>query len=106
MSEPRVGIFLNVQQPDSVTPREIVEHAVAHTALCRDLGFDRKLTFQPSRLRWCARATIETLRIVLPMAFIIATGYLMVHATIPFAEDEAWLELAGSLALAGCLYGR
>jgi non-ribosomal peptide synthetase-like protein len=70
-----------------------------------DLGFDRKLTFQPSRLRWCARATIETLRIVLPMAFIIATGYLMVHATIPFAEDEAWLELAGSLALAGCLYG-
>ena len=40
MSEPRVGIFLNVQQPDSVTPREIVEHAVAHTALCRDLGFD------------------------------------------------------------------
>ena len=40
MSEPRVGIFLNVQQPDSVTPREIVEQAVAHTALCRDLGFD------------------------------------------------------------------
>ena len=40
MSEPRVGIFLNVQQPDSVSPREIVEHAVAHTALCRDLGFD------------------------------------------------------------------
>ena len=40
MSEPRVGIFLNVQQPDSVSPREIVEHAVAHTALCRELGFD------------------------------------------------------------------
>ena len=40
MGEPRIGIFLNVQQPDGVSPREIVEHAVAHTALCRDLGFD------------------------------------------------------------------
>ncbi|MBJ7333363.1 MAG: LLM class flavin-dependent oxidoreductase, partial [Thermoleophilia bacterium] len=40
MSEPRIGIFLNVQQPDSVSPRTIVDQAVAHTALCRDLGFD------------------------------------------------------------------
>ena len=40
MSEPRIGIFLNVQQPESVSPREIVEQAVAHTALCRELGFD------------------------------------------------------------------
>ena len=70
-----------------------------------DLGFDRTLTFAPSRARRWARATIETLRIVLPMAFIIATGYLMVHATMPYAEEEEWLALAGSLALAGCLYG-
>ncbi len=40
MGEPRIGIFLNVQQPESVTPREIVDQAVAHTALCRELGFD------------------------------------------------------------------
>ena len=32
MSEPRIGIFLNVQQPDSVSPRTIVDQAVAHTA--------------------------------------------------------------------------
>ena len=38
--EPRIGIFLNVQQPDSVSPQEIVQHAVAHTALVRELGFD------------------------------------------------------------------
>jgi alkanesulfonate monooxygenase SsuD/methylene tetrahydromethanopterin reductase-like flavin-dependent oxidoreductase (luciferase family) len=40
VSEPRIGIFHNVQQPDAVDPREIVAQAVAHTALCRDLGFD------------------------------------------------------------------
>ncbi len=38
--EPRIGIFLNVQQPDAVGPDEIARQAVAHTALCRDLGFD------------------------------------------------------------------
>ena len=38
--EPRIGIFLNVQQPDGVSPREIVTQAVAHTALVRELGFD------------------------------------------------------------------
>ncbi len=70
-----------------------------------DLGFDPKLTFRPSRGRWLARATIETLRIVLPMAFIIATGYLVVHETMPYAEEENWGALAGALALAGCLYG-
>jgi alkanesulfonate monooxygenase SsuD/methylene tetrahydromethanopterin reductase-like flavin-dependent oxidoreductase (luciferase family) len=40
VSEPRIGIFLNVQQPDTVAPHTIIEQAVAHTALCRDLGFD------------------------------------------------------------------
>ena len=70
-----------------------------------DLGFDRTLTFQPSRARWLARATIETLRIVLPMAFVIAAGYLVVHTAIPFAEEEEWGMLAWVLALAGCVYG-
>ena len=37
MSEPRIGIFLNVQQPDAVSPHTIIEQAVervthAHTA--------------------------------------------------------------------------
>lgn len=40
MSEPRIGIFLNVQQPESVPPQEIARQAVAHTALCREYGFD------------------------------------------------------------------
>ena len=70
-----------------------------------DLGFDRTLTFQPSRARWLARALIETLRIVLPMAFVIAAGYLVVHTAIPFAEEEEWGMLAWVLALAGCVYG-
>ena len=70
-------------------------------------GFDESLTFRPSRRRWLARAAIETLRIVLPLAFLIATGYLIVQMVMPLAEDEevSWLTLAGALALAGCLYG-
>ena len=40
MGEPRIGIFLNVQQPATVSTRDIVDQAVAHTALCRELGFD------------------------------------------------------------------
>jgi non-ribosomal peptide synthetase-like protein len=70
-----------------------------------DLGFDSRLTFRPSPLRRCARAFIEALRIVLPMSFVIASGYLVVHLVMPLAEDDRWLAVAGALSLAGCLYG-
>ncbi len=70
-----------------------------------DLGFDASLTFRPSVARWCARAFIESLRIVLPMSFVIATGYLIVHSVMPFAEEEAWPQAVAALSLAGCLYG-
>ena len=68
-------------------------------------GFDDSLTFHPSPLRWLARAGIEALRIVLPLAFLIATGYVIVQTVMPIAEEGDWLATAGALALAGCLFG-
>jgi len=68
-------------------------------------GFDERLTFHPSRRRWLCRAMIETLRIVLPLAFVIASGYLVVQQVMPLAGEGRWWAMAGALALAGCLYG-
>jgi non-ribosomal peptide synthetase-like protein len=104
-----VLIGVQTRTPDNATLRPgqvwLGSPAVLLPAREGDPGFDPRLTFRPSRGRWLARATIETLRIVLPMAFVIATGYLVVHATMPFAEEERWTALAGALAVAGCLYG-
>jgi non-ribosomal peptide synthetase-like protein len=68
-------------------------------------GFDHSLTFEPTWRRRVGRGTVEALRIVLPLAFITASGYLIVHAVMPIAEQERWLEMAAALAVAGCLFG-
>jgi non-ribosomal peptide synthetase-like protein len=63
------------------------------------------LTFQPSRGRQIARGVVEALRIVLPLAVIIAAGYLIIRLVMPLAEDEEWTSLAVALAISGCLFG-
>jgi non-ribosomal peptide synthetase-like protein len=69
-------------------------------------GFPESLTFRPSPLRRLGRGIVEALRIVLPLALVIATGYLVVILVMPFAEENGWgFEVANALALAGCLYG-
>ncbi len=68
-------------------------------------GFDHSLTFEPSWRRRVARGSIEALRIVLPLAFVTASGYLIVQEVMPIAEQERWLETATALAVAGCLFG-
>ena len=68
-------------------------------------GFDERLTFRPSKLRWFGRAMVEGLRTVLPLAFVIASGYLIVQVVMPLAGDELWVQTAIGLAVAGCLYG-
>jgi len=69
-------------------------------------GFPESLTFRPSWRRRLARGLIEALRLVLPLAFVIATGYLIVVLVMPLAEENGWgMRVAGALALAGCLYG-
>jgi non-ribosomal peptide synthetase-like protein len=68
-------------------------------------GFNDSLTFHPSSLRRLGRAAVEALRVVLPLAFVIATGYLIVQVVMPLAEREAWMAVFGALALSGCLFG-
>ena len=69
-------------------------------------GFPESLTFRPSWRRRLARGIIEGLRIVLPLALVIATGYLIVVLVMPLAVENGWgLEVANALAIAGCLYG-
>jgi non-ribosomal peptide synthetase-like protein len=68
-------------------------------------GFPESLTFRPSWPRRFGRAAVESLRIVLPLAFVIASGYLIVQVVMPFADDEEWFKMANALALAGMFYG-
>jgi non-ribosomal peptide synthetase-like protein len=68
-------------------------------------GFPESLTFRPAWTRKLGRAAVESLRIVLPLAFVIASGYLIVQLVMPFAEDDRWWAMANALALAGVLYG-
>jgi non-ribosomal peptide synthetase-like protein len=69
-------------------------------------GFPESLTFRPSRWRRLGRGLVEALRIVLPLALVIATGYLIVVLILPLAEANGWgFRLANALALAGSLWG-
>jgi non-ribosomal peptide synthetase-like protein len=65
---------------------------------------DPTLTFRPSWLRRLARAGIEGLRIVVPLAFVIAVGYVTVYETMDYLTDEDWLGFAVALTTAGFLY--
>jgi non-ribosomal peptide synthetase-like protein len=69
-------------------------------------GFPESLTFRPSSARRVGRGIVEGLRIVLPMAFIIASGYLIVMLVIPVAaQDNMVPKIVLALSAAGCLYG-
>ncbi len=69
-------------------------------------GFPESLTFRPSPWRRLGRGLVEGLRIVLPLALIIATGYLIIVLIMPLAEANGWgFQVANALALAGCLFG-
>jgi non-ribosomal peptide synthetase-like protein len=69
-------------------------------------GFPESLTFKPSPSRRVGRGIVELLRIVLPLALVIAAGYLIIIFVMPLAEESGWgFEVAGALALAGCTFG-
>ena len=69
-------------------------------------GFAESLTFRPGAWRRFGRGLVEILRIVLPLAFVIAAGYLIVDLVMPLAEEDAWLaKIAGALVVAGFLFG-
>jgi non-ribosomal peptide synthetase-like protein len=65
---------------------------------------DASLTFRPSRGRRFVRGTIEALRIVMPMAFIISAGYAMVYRLMDFSETGDWFPSAIAATAASLLY--
>ncbi|NBV87546.1 MAG: peptide synthetase, partial [Verrucomicrobia bacterium] len=65
---------------------------------------DASLTFHPPLWRRVVRGVIEAIRIVLPMAFIIASGYVIVFKVMEYAEEGEWgLSLLTS-AICGLAY--
>ena len=68
-------------------------------------GFDPALTFHPSWQRRLSRGGVEGMRIVMPMAVVIAVGYLTVALVMPIAGAGHFVDTALALALAGFLYG-
>jgi non-ribosomal peptide synthetase-like protein len=69
-------------------------------------GFDSSLTFRPSLLRRLGRGLVEGLRIVLPLAFVIAAGYLIIVLVMPMTEGEGWeAKTAIALSIAGYCFG-
>jgi non-ribosomal peptide synthetase-like protein len=70
-------------------------------------AFPLHLTFRPSWLRKFGRGLVESLRIVLPLAFVIASGYLIVQIVMPIAasDNANWFAVANALAVAGMVYG-
>ncbi|MFY3194265.1 Pls/PosA family non-ribosomal peptide synthetase [Achromobacter xylosoxidans] len=68
-------------------------------------GFPEHLTFRPSLGRKVARGAVELMRMILPLAVVIAVGYLTVMKVIPIAAREGFLAAFDELMLAGVLYG-
>jgi non-ribosomal peptide synthetase-like protein len=68
-------------------------------------GFPDSLTFRPSLLRRWSRGLVEAMRIVLPLAVVIAAGYVIVRAVMPLAQEDGWgTKVAVVLSAAGCLF--
>ncbi len=68
-------------------------------------GFPEHLTFRPSIRRKIARGAVEGMRMILPLAVVIAVGYLTVMKVIPMAAQNGFLAAFDELMLAGVLYG-
>ena len=68
-------------------------------------GFPDHLTFRPSLGRKIARGAVEGMRMILPLAVVIAVGYLTVMRVIPVAANQGFLGAFDELMLAGVLYG-
>ncbi|MEO0004308.1 MAG: hypothetical protein RLZZ22_2000, partial [Pseudomonadota bacterium] len=68
-------------------------------------GFPDELTFRPSPGRRLGRALVEAARILLPLALVIGTGYVIVGAEMSVAAEGDWPRLVFELGLAGICYG-
>ena len=65
---------------------------------------DAGLTFHPSFGRRLVRGTIEAVRIVFPMSFVISAGYVLVYSLIEIVDPGEWTFSAMAVAGASLLY--
>ena len=68
-------------------------------------GYPEELTFRPSKMRRLGRSLIESCRIIIPHAAVIAVGYTVVLNIMPLADAGQWKSVFGYLNIAGLLYG-
>jgi non-ribosomal peptide synthetase-like protein len=68
-------------------------------------GFPEALTYHPSWRRRLARALIEALRIVLPLAITIGVGYLIVLESFKDVSNDSVVAFIEDLAIGGLVYG-
>jgi non-ribosomal peptide synthetase-like protein len=68
-------------------------------------GYPEELTFCPSKMRRLGRSLVETCRIIIPHAAVIAVGYTVVLNLMPLADAGLWGAVAWYLNIAGLLYG-
>lgn len=67
--------------------------------------FDEQSTFRPTVGRRLGRAFVESLRIVLPMAFTICAGYLIVYDVVRYESMVSVMQSLPSLMRDGLWYG-
>ncbi len=102
-----IGVQSGVPANDRMQPGEtwVGNPPISLPAREQFSGFDDKLTFHPTLRRRLSRGFVEGLRIVMPMAVVIAVGYLTVGLVMPLAASGRILDTALALSLAGFLYG-
>jgi non-ribosomal peptide synthetase-like protein len=103
-----IGVQTRAPRNEQMTPRQTWMGSPPLLLPARECvrGFPASLTFRPSLWRRWGRGLVEGLRIVLPMAFVIAAGYLIVVLVMPLAEEDDWLaKIAAGLVVAGLLFG-
>lgn len=102
-----IGVQSRVPENGRVRPGETWMGSPPINLPAREVtsGFPDTLTFHPSWLRRIGRGAVEAVRIVLPLALIIASGYLTVIKVLPYAERDQWGMALWALCLAGLLYG-
>ena len=102
-----IGVQTKTPENDQLRPGQTWLGSPAIRLPAREClqGFPEALTFRPSRARRLGRGFCEGMRIVLPLALIIASGYLIIVEVMPLAAAKGWgWEVALALSLAGCLF--
>ncbi|WP_445114659.1 Pls/PosA family non-ribosomal peptide synthetase [Acinetobacter sp. WZC-1] len=102
-----IGVQSKIPQTEPLNSGETWFGSPALRLPARETAADypEHLTFRPGIWRRLMRGCIEGLRIVLPSAFAIGVGYMIVLSVIDIVVSQGWLYGGLALAVAGVLYG-